>query len=62
MDYRHHIEQTIIQDHFYLAGPKSDPANLTHSPSVLDAFNRIVTQGNADVALSVSHLRLWIYV
>ncbi|KAF8337197.1 hypothetical protein F5887DRAFT_560706 [Amanita rubescens] len=37
-----------FQDHFYLVGPTSDPANLTDSPDLYDSLNRIVTQGNAD--------------
>jgi len=39
-----------FQDHFYLVGPISDPANLIDSSDLYDSLNRIVTQGNTDVA------------
>jgi len=38
-----------FRDHFYLVGPPSDPAKLADSADVLDAFNRIVNEGNHDV-------------
>lgn len=36
------------KDHFYLVGPKSNPAGLTTNDSVLDIFNKFVALGNRD--------------
>ncbi|PWY91605.1 hypothetical protein BO94DRAFT_564922 [Aspergillus sclerotioniger CBS 115572] len=33
----------IFHDHFCLAGPQDDPANVTQAPSIEDAFSRIAT-------------------
>ncbi|THH27183.1 hypothetical protein EUX98_g7010 [Antrodiella citrinella] len=42
----------IFYDHFLLAGPNSNPANLSpENDSVADMFNKIVAAGNTDVAL-----------
>ncbi|KIJ38186.1 hypothetical protein M422DRAFT_176923 [Sphaerobolus stellatus SS14] len=37
-----------FRDHFYLVGPKSNPAGLTERDSVLDMFNNFVALGNRD--------------
>ncbi|KIJ42568.1 hypothetical protein M422DRAFT_254351 [Sphaerobolus stellatus SS14] len=37
-----------FRDHFYLVGPKSNPAGLTKRESVLDMFNKFVALGNRD--------------
>lgn len=40
----------LLQDHFYLVGPASNPAKLDgSSDNVSDMFNKIVSSGNADV-------------
>ena len=42
-----------IQDHFYVVGPPSNPAELETNDSVNDIFNKIVTKGDADMAVRV---------
>jgi len=40
-----------FRDHFYLVGPKDNPAKLdTQKDDVLTMFNKLVTQGNTDTA------------
>ena len=43
---------SFAQDHFYLVGPKSNPAELNPSnDTVLDMFSKIVEKGNEDDAV-----------
>ena len=51
------------KDHFMLVGPKSNPAKLEpDTDDVLAMFNKIVTSGNADVAVSeYYHMPLWFF-
>lgn len=43
------------QDHFYLVGPKSNPACLRKEDSVLSMLNQIVTTGNDDIKVCHSY-------
>ncbi|KAG7100173.1 hypothetical protein E1B28_001952 [Marasmius oreades] len=43
-------KELAFVDHFYLVGPKSNPAQLMDNDSVSDVMNKIVMSGNADVA------------
>jgi len=40
-----------FRDHFMLVGPSANPAKLAKNDSVLTMFNKIVSSGNADVAV-----------
>jgi len=43
----------FVQDHFYLVGPTSNPADLdATNDDILTMFNKIVTVGNQDIAVS----------
>ena len=43
--------RVLKQDHFLLAGPPSNPAQLNQTDDILVMFNKIVSTGNADVAV-----------
>jgi len=40
-----------FRDHFLLVGPKSNPAKLNEKDDILVMFNKIVSQGNTDIAV-----------
>ena len=44
----------MLQDHFLLIGPMSNPAGLViETEDVLVMFNKIVAGGNADLVVSI---------
>jgi len=45
--------QILEQDHFLLVGPQSNPAQLNQTDNILVMFNKIVSTGNADVAVGL---------
>ncbi|KIJ46994.1 hypothetical protein M422DRAFT_249281 [Sphaerobolus stellatus SS14] len=59
--------EDAFKDHFYLVGPKSNPAELNPSDdTVLDMFSKIVEKGNEDDAVRKTNtytfaLTLWIF-
>jgi len=46
------VHHDLYQDHFLLVGPNSNPAKLNEKDDILVMFNKIVSQGNTDIAVS----------
>ncbi|KAF8824653.1 hypothetical protein HHX47_DHR8000055 [Lentinula edodes] len=49
------VRKLIFLDHFYLVGPPSNPAGLTSTDLVYDAFAKIVDKGARDALVPWAH-------